>query len=389
MPNPALDLERHLEHLCAAAQHGDRLPTVRELMRSFGVSQGVVQRALEALKARGLIAAQVGRGTYFQPAATGSAVRTAAPAPTTAPRTRSVLLLRRAGGVARGRALAEQLEARLVAQGHSVLEVSYTDPDHARAALQGLPRFDACMLQSNFAAIPTALLGSLRPRAEVIAVDGLALVGMDVESVGTEWGEPLEEAIDHLQALGHRRICFACSAHSLLPTQLGQRRLERLVRRRPGLQLQALAIPVWPGAGFEEALVASLQAHADAAGAPRPTALVAVGVDNGARLHTLLDGAGWPVPARLSVVLLGRTDLAAEHADFFDTVGCRVADQAETLHAAIEARWADPQRPYAVRLIPLAERAGRSCAPPPAEAPAAPAPVRLSAARPSAAARRR
>ena len=79
MPNPALDLERHLEQLCAQAQHGDRLPTVRELMRSFNVSQGVVQRALQALKARGLIAAQVGRGTYFQPGATPPAGAVAAP----------------------------------------------------------------------------------------------------------------------------------------------------------------------------------------------------------------------------------------------------------------------------------------------------------------------
>jgi len=43
---------------------GDRLPTVRELMRCHGVSQSVVAQALQALRQEGLIEAQVGRGTF-------------------------------------------------------------------------------------------------------------------------------------------------------------------------------------------------------------------------------------------------------------------------------------------------------------------------------------
>jgi hypothetical protein len=66
----------------------------------------------------------------------------------------------------------------------------------------------------------------------------------------------------------------------------------------------------------------------------------------------------------VSVVLLGRTDLANEHADFFDTIGCRVADQIEQLHQAVVARWADASLPYGVRMIPVASRAGASVAAP-------------------------
>ena len=365
MASNTLPLERHLERLCAQARTGDRLPTVRSLMREFGVSQGVVQRALQGLKDRGLIAAEVGRGTYFL-AADGSDPGTPKPAaPQPAPsRTRSVLVLRRSASVARGRALVEQLQALLQADGHSVLEVAYTDPEHARAALQGLPRFDACVLQSTFKAIPTELLWAVRHRAEVVAVDGLALVGMDVESVGTEWGEPLEAAVDNLQAAGHRAIAFAQSAHALLPTQLGLRRLTALQLRRTALQLSSLPVPLLPGTGYEDALVQAWTQRWPAGAPGAPTALVAVGIDDGARLRERLHAAGLGVPQRLSVVLLGRTDITAEHAGFFDTIGCTVADQAASLHAAIVARWSDPQRPHAVHLIPLARRAGRSCAAP-------------------------
>lgn len=364
MVNPALNLERHLEQLCAQAAPGDRLPTVRALMREFGVSQGVVQRAMQSLKTRGLVAPQVGRGTYFQPPSRPPAAVAGVVAPTAPARVRSVLVLRRAASVARGRALVELLQDRLVADGHSVLEVAYTDPEHARAALQGLPRFDACVLQSNFKAIPTDLLAAVRTRAEIIAVDGLALVGMDVESVGTEWGEPLEAAILSLHARGHRSIAFAHSALALLPTQLGQRRLDGLRERRADLHLHDLAVPQLPGPGYEQALVQAFVSCVLQGGADAPTALVAVGIDDGVLLRALLEAAGLPVPDALSVVLLGRIDITEEHADFFETVGCSVADQAEGLHAAIVQRWADPQRPHAVRLIPLARRAGQSCAAP-------------------------
>lgn len=368
MPSNALPLERHLERLCAQARTGDRLPTVRALMREFGVSQGVVQRALQGLKDRGLIAAEVGRGTYFLPGGepardAGSATpRVASLGP--APRVRSVLVLRRSAVLGRSRALVERLQDLLQADGHSVLEVAYTDPDHARAALQGLPRFDACVLQSTFKAIPTELLAAVRQLAEVVAVDGLALVGMDVESVGTEWGEPLEAAIDALQAQGHVAIAFAHSTHALLPTQLGQRRLAALQARRPSLRLQDLAVPLLPGPGYEESLVAQWAGQWPAGAPDTPTALVALGIDDGARLRELLRDNGLPVPLALSVVLLGRTDNDAEHVSFFDTIGCSVADQAQALHTAILERWSDPQRPHAVRLIPLKRRAGRSCASP-------------------------
>ena len=157
-------------------------------------------------------------------------------------------------------------------------------------------------------------------------------------------------------------IVFASSSHQFLATQLGHRRLEQLRLRMPELQLPALLVPHLPGPDYELALVEQLQALFSVPKGRKPTALVAWGIDDGARLRSLLVDAGLPAPKALSVVLLGRTDMAQEHADFFDTVGCSVADQAQHLYQAITTRWAEPDSPYTVHLIPLTRLAGQSCA---------------------------
>ncbi len=54
------ELHRQLEQL----PRGSRLPSVRQLMREFGVSQATVDRALQDLKAAGLIESRAGSGLY-------------------------------------------------------------------------------------------------------------------------------------------------------------------------------------------------------------------------------------------------------------------------------------------------------------------------------------
>ncbi len=367
------DLDQFLDQLAHEALPGDRLPTIRELMKRFGASQMLVQRAFQGLKDKGLIDSQVGRGTYFRGAGarppmaqvSGAAERTKPPATSAAtpPAVKSVLLLRRSISIARGRVLVEGLQRRLADEGHRVLELSYTDPDHALTVLKGLPRFDACVVQSTFKAIPIALLAALRDKCDVLAVDGAALVGADVEAVGTEWGEPLAAAIAQLVQQGHRRIAYASTSHPFLATQLGQRRFDYLQGTLPGVELQAITLGMLPHEDYTTRLVAQLQASAGSDGTLPFTALVAWGIEDGALFQRLLAQGGIAVPAQLSVVLLGRTDLANEHADFFDVVGCSVADQVEALHSAITARWADAGTPYGVHLTPVVRRVGASVAP--------------------------
>lgn len=366
------DLERFLDGLARDARPGDRLPTIRALMGRFGASQMVVQRALQTLKANGLIDSQVGRGTFFldpgRPVGLAAGVGPDASAgpdkSMRAAASRSVLLLRRSISIARGRAVAEGLQRRFAADGHRVLEVSYTDPEHARTVLKGLPRFDACVVQSTFKTITIDLLAALREKCHVVAVDGAALVGTDVEAVGMEWGEPLAEAIALLQDRGHTSIAHATTSHPFLASQLGLRRFEHLKRTLTGTRLHLITVPNLPDENYEAALAEIIGARRDKAGRLPFTALVAWGIEDGARFRGLLAAAGMGIPAALSVVLLGRADRQNEHADFFDTIGCSIADQVEQLHQAILARWQDPSTPYGVRLIPVAVRPGESVAAP-------------------------
>jgi DNA-binding LacI/PurR family transcriptional regulator len=386
--NAPSELERFLDDLVREARPGDRLPTIRELMRRFGASQMLVQRAFQSLKARGLIASQVGRGTYFQadgkpgvasagpreasgagpragaPTGARSGAQSSAHSGLQAPAVRSILLLRRSISIARGRMVVEGLQRRFTAEGHRVLEVSYTDPDHARTVLKGLQRFDACVVQSSYKTITIGLLAALRERSDVLAVDGAALVGTDVDAVGMEWGVPLTAAIELLRQRGHTRIAYATTSHPFLASQLGRRSFDHLKGTLAGVELQAIPVPHLPDdENYEAGLVDRIEAGMDRSGSPPFTALVAWGVEDGAKFRKLLADVGVHIPSSLSVVLLGHTDLANEHADFFDMIGCSVADQVESLHQAITARWADPSMAYGVRLIPVARRAGESMAP--------------------------
>jgi len=350
-------------------------------MRQFGASQMMVQRAFQALKDRGVIESQVGRGTFFRGEAaaraggrTGIESRPSGGEPSTV---KSVLLLRRSVSIVRGRALVDGLQRRFSSDGHRVLELSYTDLAHAQTVLKGIPHFDACVVQSSFRTITIEFLASLRTKSSVIAIDGAGFDGSDVEAVGTEMGEPLAEAITLLQQQGHRRIAFACTSRPFLSGQLGQRRFEYLHRHLPDLDLQKIVVQQLPFEDYQEALVGAIKAAVGKSGRLPFSALVAWGIEDGASFRSLLANAGFEVPSSLSVVLLGRTDLANEHAEFFDTIGSRVADQIEEIYQAINARWADPSAPYALRLTPVSVRPGKSIQAPAKEDADLPPPARV------------
>lgn len=366
-----VELERYLSALARDAEPGARVPSIRDLMRRFGVSQAIVTRAFDALREHGLIASEVGRGTFFQAAVEARAAhRPARPVGAS----RSVLLLRRTVGIQRSRVLIQGLQRRFTEAGHRVLEVSYTDSAHVHEVLRALPSFDACVIQSTFEAITIGMLATLRDKAAALAVDGAALVGLDVDAVGMEWGEPLAAAVGLLQQRGHRKIAYATTTHPFLANQLGLRRWAQLRDAQPQLALHSLPVAKLSYEDFEAALIERIKAQMDAAGRLPFTALVCWGIEDGNRFRALLSEAGVEIPSQLSVVLLGRTDLTNEHADFFEAFGCSVADQIKHLYDVVDARWEQPDRPYVLELIPLTHHAGQSVAAPWAGEAAATAP---------------
>lgn len=364
MRNTTHDLEKFLDDLASSARAGDRLPTIRDLMQRFGLSQLSVQRVVQQMKSRGIVDSQVGRGTFFlSPGARsneslglGDVAVMGEPNTTS----RSVLLLRRSISIVRGRALIERLHQRFVNEGYRVLEVSYSDPAHAHAVLNGLPRFDACVIQSTYRSIPIEVLTAIREKTDVIAVDGTALVGADVEAVGTEWGEPLAEAVRKLLQRGHKKLAFAATSQPLLATQLGFRRWEYLQNTLADVAMHTLKIPLLPDEDYMQSLASELSMQVDEHGRLPFTALIAWGIEDAARFRQMLLDAGISIPDHLSVVLLGRTDLSNEHGGFFEIIGSSVEDQAEALYRAITNRWADPARPNGVHLTPVTRLAGAS-----------------------------
>lgn len=367
MRNTTSELKKFLEDLAADARAGDRLPTIRELMHRFGLSQMSVQRVFQEMKTRGIVDSRVGRGTFFlsqgarnnELQEASEIVATGDPKPAGS---RSVLLLRRSISIVRGRALVERLHQRFVDNGHRVLEVSYSDPAHAHAVLNGLPRFDACVIQSTYRSIPIEVLTAIREKTDVIAVDGTALVGADVEAVGTEWGEPLAEAVRKLLQRGHKKLAFAATSQPLLATQLGFRRWEYLQNTLTDVSMQTLKIPLLPDEDYMQSLAAELTARLDEHGRLPFTALIAWGIEDAARFRQMLLDAGISIPDDLSVVLLGRTDLPNEHGGFFEIIGSSVEDQVETLYRVITNRWLNPALPNGVYLTPVTRLAGASVA---------------------------
>ena len=354
-------LQSYLRSVAHTAAAGEKLPTVRQLMRDFSLSQQNVERALKILKDEGLVAAHVGRGTFFTG---GSAAE-----PTTSGKNRtgesvqrSVMLLRRSSSNLRGRIVLEELQRLLNGAGHVTLEVGYSDSEHAKQVLQTLPRFDACIVQNSFDTMPIDMIAALKRKADTIVVDGAWLVGTDVDAVGFEWGQSVETAVNRLVAAGHDWIQFVTTSSFFLANEMGLHRW-RLLREQPAfaqvLQPETRIVKL-PPKDYEEVAVAAIRAaHAAASGARQP-AIIVWGIENGAKFRSLLAANGLDVPSGLAAILLGRTDLEPESGTFFHMIGYRAADQVRGVYDRLIERWREPNAPYGLRLLPMTERLGLS-----------------------------
>jgi len=72
-------VQEELEAAVAAGRPGDRLPSVRELMRRHGAGPVTVQRAVHLLATRGLVDARPGRGTFVAAPPSGGGLAATAP----------------------------------------------------------------------------------------------------------------------------------------------------------------------------------------------------------------------------------------------------------------------------------------------------------------------
>ncbi|ASY63550.1 hypothetical protein SJ05684_c21090 [Sinorhizobium sojae CCBAU 05684] len=351
-------LQDYLKSVATNAQPGDRLPTVRSLMRDFKLSQPGVQSALKALKEEGLIDAQIGRGTFF----TGGMALQPAPGGRVAPKHgRSVILLRRPTATQRARLVMDRLQAMVTAGGDLTLEVGYSDASHARHVLQSLPRFNACIIQNSFEQMPVEMLAALRRKTDNIIVDGAWLVGTDIDAIGFEWGRPVEHATRLLLSRGHDEIHFLTTARPFLANELGLHRYRQLREEAETAAFlrEPTLIPALPSKEFELATLERIAAIVRGSSRGRKAVLL-WGVESGQRLRAGLFARDVKVPEDISIVLLGRSDIESERDGFFHLVGYSALDQAEALYARMKSRWENPQAPYGLTFTQMHEVEGPS-----------------------------
>jgi DNA-binding LacI/PurR family transcriptional regulator len=330
-----------LQQRLADLSPGERLPTVRELMVSFGASQFSVQQALGRLRKQGLIDSQVGRGTFV-------AGQKVSPS-----RARNVLVLSYEQQSDRADELTRLMHQAFLKRDWRSVILTYADFNQAAEIVEGLPRFDACVVQPRGTIVPLSLLAMLKARGHWVVVEGFGVTGIDVDAVAIDWPEAVSLALRHLYDLGHRRIGFVAqslSLRSFVSTTAEFRRLHAWAGLSSDID------PVIPLANDREDMAfGALERYlvdSGSGGRTRFTAyIVYPRAFHGDRLIRSFVQAGLRIPQDVGVMALGYSDLAHEHVGRLDTVGQSAGAVVDAIITAIEARWQQPDASFGLKYL--------------------------------------
>ena len=141
---------------------------------------------------------------------------------------------------------------------------------------------------------PAGYLAELAGRCPVVVV-ARAVNGRGVDVVRTADDEGLQQAVDHLVALGHRRIAHVDGGRA--PGAAQRRRGYRQAMHRHGPEADILVVP--GGLGEEDGAEAARQLLATV---PRPTAVAVFNDRSATGLLDVFRNAGLSVPQDISVV---------------------------------------------------------------------------------------
>jgi DNA-binding LacI/PurR family transcriptional regulator len=345
-----------IRRLATTLASGTRLPTVRHLVERFSVSQHTIQTALASLSAEGLIESHVGRGTFV---ASGGQKHPAA-------QTRRVLTLLNRTEYERGDVIGQLIHDKLTARGHRSLMLTYSDVADAMSVLKDGPRYDACILQPRTSTIPVRLLGLLKERSDSVLLEMRVVDRLDVDAISNDPAMCCDIILEHLHALGHRRIAWVVEQHEDFFYELTLP-LFKAYRRWNGLTEADTPIVMLPkpqrGFGFDD-LAAGLAGLFQHGPDKAPTALVLLTFDTAARIVAALQRLGLSVPGDVSVIRIGSPDLETDHGNRIATVGRPTEQTAEVVLRRLEWRWANPSEPFATHFdTPRLERFSSTASP--------------------------
>ena len=341
MPDRREDISAWIAAEIERLSPGDRLPTMREMMRRFGTAQRVIEAALAPHVASGRLVSRRGLGI----------VVTEPPEPVD-PWEADVLVLYRLSASRLARNLLMELEHRIKARGHRILILGFSDEDQALSILARLGRFRVCLVQVHFELITLPFLARLSEHADQVVVDGISTTGVGVDAIGTNWREALAVAMRHLRGKGHARIGFLTSNHPARPISMARQEYLRQAEQMPGGGW-LLALDALPGDYPARDMTAALEALRDPAGALPFTALITWGVVDGHLVDRALGALRLVPGADLSVVILGSVDFQSEHLDRFDVVGNSNAEKIDTFEQGVLSRLDPGGPPPATHYLPI------------------------------------
>lgn len=334
-----------LEQTLASAQPGDRLPTVKALMRQHRTAQRTVEHALRPFLDSGRLLAQPG---------TGLVVAGVAQLPDADVWEGDLLVLYRISDSRLARSVLQEMEQRLRARGRSVLQIGYSSEAQALDVLGRMGRFKACLIQIHFEIVSIEFLAALRRHARSIILDGVSAVGINADAIGTNWREALSIAFRTLQDNGHTKIGFLTSGHEARQIAMARREFQLLCRWLPDPDANWLIeMDRLPGDTQIGDITSALGPLRDNVGRLPFTALVAWGIVEGFVLERALTDMGQRIGDELSVLLLGSTDFPSEHVRRFDVIGNSHNEKLDTFERVIVERLDTPGGTPTVHYLPI------------------------------------
>ncbi|MBB4124408.1 GntR family transcriptional regulator [Martelella radicis] len=339
------DIGRWVDNKIAEAEPGERLPTIRHLMREFGTAQRTVEAALRPFLDDGRLISRPGAGIVVA-GETLDATQNAYAA--------DLLILYRNSDSRLARVTLQEVAARLKSAGSSVLQLGFSGDDQAIDVLERIGRFRACLIQVNFEILTVAFLAALHRQADHIVIDGVSATGIDVDAIGTNWREALSIAFRAVRENGHEKIAFLTSAHHARQIAMARREFELLGSTLPDpAQRWLIELNALPGSYQINDIAEAIGRHADDAGRLPFTALIVWGVVEGFILERALFELGLEAGRDLSVIMLGSTDFQSEHLGRFDVVGNSHAEKLAVFERIIAERIADRPHEPQTHYLPI------------------------------------
>lgn len=335
-PRTRQEVIERLRALAAGSAPGARYPTVRQLMAELGVSQHLIQGAMNELRQEGIISSHVGRGTFVSGG------------PITAERTRSVLTLLYQHPYQRGDVIARIVHQRLSIEGHESLMLTYSNAAHVMELLKSGARYDAAILQPRSSTLSVSLLALLKQRADHVLIEGQAAEHLDVDAVSNDPEKTTDLIVSHLFKQGHRRIAWImedCGNYFFNRTASFFRTYCR------GAGLSAEDCPVVAAEADRDKLgIRDLPAVIAGLKGTRKrlpfTAIMVASFVDGRAIMEALASCGLDTPKDLAVARLGTPDLDSDHVGRITIAGRPSTRAANTVLDRLHWRWSHPSAPF-------------------------------------------